>query len=139
MEEMVRRICWFCFVGTSLVAPLLDRAIATGGQNHAYPFSDFGCRRGLGGRAGAIRFGRGSLDAADLQRTATGLLYLDRYVGLNGGGGWGQTNHTATVNAAGLPNAEQCAAHDKGWAHYMGRLSLAAAGQDPGPDRGPHV
>ncbi len=25
------------------------------------------------------------------------------YVGLNGGGGWGQTNHTATVNAAGLP------------------------------------
>ncbi|MGF6308937.1 uncharacterized protein YndB with AHSA1/START domain [Bradyrhizobium sp. i1.8.4] len=38
---------------------------------------------------------------------------------------------------SGLPNAEQCASHDKGWAHYMGRLALAAAGRDPGPDRGP--
>ncbi|MBR0870850.1 SRPBCC domain-containing protein [Bradyrhizobium tropiciagri] len=37
---------------------------------------------------------------------------------------------------SGLPTAEQCAAHDKGWAHYVGRLSLAAAGRDPGPDRG---
>src|SRR6516164_8997989 len=27
------------------------------------------------------------------------------YVGLNGGGGWGQTSHTATVNAIGLPPA----------------------------------
>src|SRR5215831_11082973 len=27
------------------------------------------------------------------------------YVGLNGGGGWGQTSHTATVNAIGLPAA----------------------------------
>src|SRR6185437_8212670 len=25
------------------------------------------------------------------------------YIGLNGGGGWGQTSHTATVNAIGLP------------------------------------
>jgi len=41
---------------------------------------------------------------------------------------------------SGLPNAAQCAAHDKGWAHYIGRLTLAAAGQDPGVDRleGPH-
>ncbi|MGN8547327.1 hypothetical protein ACQPTN_22135 [Bradyrhizobium sp. 13971] len=38
---------------------------------------------------------------------------------------------------SGLPNAAQCESHDKGWAHYMGRLSLAAAGRDPGPDRGP--
>lgn len=38
---------------------------------------------------------------------------------------------------SGLPNAEQCASHDKGWAHYTGRLSLAAAGRDPGPDHGP--
>jgi uncharacterized protein YndB with AHSA1/START domain len=36
---------------------------------------------------------------------------------------------------SGLPNAAQCAAHDKGWAHYLGRLTMAAAGQDPGPDR----
>jgi uncharacterized protein YndB with AHSA1/START domain len=34
-----------------------------------------------------------------------------------------------------LPNEEQCAAHAKGWAHYLGRLSVAAAGRDPGPDR----
>jgi uncharacterized protein YndB with AHSA1/START domain len=34
-----------------------------------------------------------------------------------------------------LPNEEQCAAHAKGWAHYLGRLSIAASGRDPGPDR----
>ncbi|WGS17756.1 MULTISPECIES: SRPBCC family protein [unclassified Bradyrhizobium] len=39
---------------------------------------------------------------------------------------------------SGLPNAAQCASHDKGWAHYLGRLALVAAGQDPGPDHGPH-
>ena len=37
---------------------------------------------------------------------------------------------------SGLPNAEQCASHDKGWAHYLGRLAMAAAGQDPGVDHG---
>ena len=36
----------------------------------------------------------------------------------------------------GLPNAEQCAGHAEGWAHYLGRLTEAAAGRDPGPD--PH-
>jgi outer membrane immunogenic protein len=96
-----------------LVAPLLDRAIATGGQNHAYPFSDFGCRRGPGGRAGAIRFGRGSLDAADLQRAY--FTWTGWYVGLNGGGGWGQTNHTATVNAAGLPPVTTNNFNTSGW------------------------
>ena len=38
---------------------------------------------------------------------------------------------------SGLPNAEQCAGHDRGWAHYLGRLAIAAAGQNPGTDRGP--
>ena len=38
---------------------------------------------------------------------------------------------------SGLPNASQCAGHDRGWAHYLGRLALAAAGRDPGIDRGP--
>jgi uncharacterized protein YndB with AHSA1/START domain len=37
---------------------------------------------------------------------------------------------------SGLPNAAQCASHDKGWAHYMARLAMAAAGQNPGIDRG---
>lgn len=37
---------------------------------------------------------------------------------------------------SGLPNATQCANHNKGWAHYMARLAMAAAGQDPGIDRG---
>jgi uncharacterized protein YndB with AHSA1/START domain len=37
---------------------------------------------------------------------------------------------------SGLPNAGQCAGHDKGWAHYLRRLTMAAAGQDPGIDRG---
>ena len=37
---------------------------------------------------------------------------------------------------SGLPNAEQCARHAEGWAHYFGRLAEAAAGRNPGPDRG---
>src|SRR6266436_4565191 len=37
---------------------------------------------------------------------------------------------------SGLPNAAQCAGHDKGWAHYLGRLTMVAAGQDPGHDVG---
>jgi uncharacterized protein YndB with AHSA1/START domain len=38
---------------------------------------------------------------------------------------------------SGLPNAAQCAGHDKGWAHYLGRLAIAATGRNPGVDRGP--
>jgi uncharacterized protein YndB with AHSA1/START domain len=38
---------------------------------------------------------------------------------------------------SGLPNAAQCASHASGWAHYFGRLAMAAAGQDPGVDRFP--
>jgi uncharacterized protein YndB with AHSA1/START domain len=38
---------------------------------------------------------------------------------------------------SGLPNAAQCAGHDKGWAHYLGRLAMAAAGRNPGVDRFP--
>jgi uncharacterized protein YndB with AHSA1/START domain len=34
----------------------------------------------------------------------------------------------------GLPTAEQCASHADGWAHYLGRLTVVAAGRDPGPD-----
>src|SRR5215470_11003338 len=37
---------------------------------------------------------------------------------------------------SGLPNAAQCASHERGWAHYMARLAMAAAGQNPGIDRG---
>jgi uncharacterized protein YndB with AHSA1/START domain len=33
----------------------------------------------------------------------------------------------------GLPNAEQCAGHAEGWAHYLSRLAEFAAGRDPGP------
>ena len=35
---------------------------------------------------------------------------------------------------SGLPDAETAAAHDKGWTHYLGRLAVAGAGGDPGPD-----
>jgi uncharacterized protein YndB with AHSA1/START domain len=38
---------------------------------------------------------------------------------------------------SGLPNAAQCARHDKGWAHHLERLAVAASGGDPGVDRGP--
>jgi uncharacterized protein YndB with AHSA1/START domain len=37
---------------------------------------------------------------------------------------------------SGLPTEEQAAAHATGWAHYLGRLTTAAAGSDPGPDNG---
>ena len=37
---------------------------------------------------------------------------------------------------SGLPTEAQCANHAKGWAHYLGRLTMAAAGRDPGPDPG---
>jgi uncharacterized protein YndB with AHSA1/START domain len=36
---------------------------------------------------------------------------------------------------SGLPNAAQCAGHGTGWAHYLGRLAMAASGGNPGPDR----
>ena len=35
---------------------------------------------------------------------------------------------------SGLPNAAQCAGHEEGWTHYLGRLAEAARGGDPGPD-----
>ena len=35
---------------------------------------------------------------------------------------------------SGLPDAETCNDHEKGWTHYLGRLSVAATGGDPGPD-----
>jgi len=38
---------------------------------------------------------------------------------------------------SGLPNAAQFAGHNRGWAHYLGRLTLAAGGRDPGIDHGP--
>ena len=37
---------------------------------------------------------------------------------------------------SGLPNAAECASHASGWAHYLGRLAIAAAGGNPGIDRG---
>ena len=38
---------------------------------------------------------------------------------------------------SGLPNAEQCAGHARGWAHYFDRLATAASGGNPGKDLGP--
>jgi len=39
---------------------------------------------------------------------------------------------------SGLPSEAVRASHDKGWGHYLGRLTSAAAGRDPGPDWGPN-
>jgi uncharacterized protein YndB with AHSA1/START domain len=41
------------------------------------------------------------------------------------------------MTQSGLPNEAQCAGHNKGWAHYLGRLSIAATGRNPGVDHGP--
>ena len=35
---------------------------------------------------------------------------------------------------SGLPNQTECDNHERGWAHYVGRLAIVAAGGDPGPD-----
>jgi uncharacterized protein YndB with AHSA1/START domain len=42
-----------------------------------------------------------------------------------------------TFRHTGLPGAEIAQAHAHGWDHYLGRLSVAAQGGDPGPDNGP--
>lgn len=34
----------------------------------------------------------------------------------------------------GLPSEEMAREHEHGWTHYLGRLQIAAAGGDPGPD-----
>ncbi len=34
----------------------------------------------------------------------------------------------------GLPSEEMTTQHEQGWNHYLGRLEIAAAGGDPGPD-----
>ena len=38
---------------------------------------------------------------------------------------------------SGLPSEAQCASHGRGWAHYLGRLAMAATGRSPGVDQGP--
>ena len=38
---------------------------------------------------------------------------------------------------SGFPDEATCASHAKGWAHYLGRLAIAAAGKNPGADLGP--
>lgn len=40
---------------------------------------------------------------------------------------------------SGLPNAEQCAGHAEGWAHYLDRLSEVAADATRGPTHGTAV
>lgn len=35
---------------------------------------------------------------------------------------------------SGLPTKESADSHGHGWQHYLDRLALAGAGQDPGPD-----
>jgi uncharacterized protein YndB with AHSA1/START domain len=37
---------------------------------------------------------------------------------------------------SGLPNEAQCASHNRGWAHYLNRLTIAASGGNPGIDHG---
>lgn len=41
------------------------------------------------------------------------------------------------MTQSGLPNEAQCAGHNTGWAHYLGRLAIVAGGGNPGIDHGP--
>ncbi|NGN42085.1 SRPBCC domain-containing protein [Mesorhizobium sp. CGMCC 1.15528] len=40
---------------------------------------------------------------------------------------------------SGLPDENERASHEKGWKHYLRRLSIAAAGGDPGSDTSPEA
>jgi hypothetical protein len=41
---------------------------------------------------------------------------------------------TVRFSHRGLLGAEAVQGHAHGWDHYLGRLAVAAAGDDPGPD-----
>ena len=41
------------------------------------------------------------------------------------------------ITHSGLPTRDICDGHNLGWAHYISRLAIAAAGGDPGADHGP--
>ena len=58
----------------------------------------------------------------------SGLIEID--LEAQGGGTLLRMTHS------GLPNAEETTNHGRGWAHYLERLAMAAAGGDPGPDTG---
>ena len=68
--------------------------------------------------------GRGG--APGMEKSLVEIDLLDR-----DGGTLVRMTHT------GLPNAYECAGHTRGWTYYLGRLGVAAAGGDPGIDRGP--
>jgi uncharacterized protein YndB with AHSA1/START domain len=41
-----------------------------------------------------------------------------------------------SMTQSGLPDATECAGHERGWTHYFSRLAIAAVGSDPGKDPG---
>jgi uncharacterized protein YndB with AHSA1/START domain len=98
--------------------------------------------KGVGGRSG--RVARGAFkEVVPVHRLAysfgwegdeevppgSGLVEID-LIERNGG-------TLLRMTHSGLPNAAQCANHDIGWAHYLGRLGMSAAGRNPGADLGP--
>jgi uncharacterized protein YndB with AHSA1/START domain len=62
------------------------------------------------------------------ERTPPGSSLIEIDLVDHGGGTLLRMTHS------GLPDAEACASHEKGWTHYFERLAVAAAGGDPGPD-----
>jgi hypothetical protein len=69
------------------------------------------------------------LGLGGFQRAATGLEHRGDHPRPR------RRRHPDTASAhTGLPSKESRALHAAGWSHYLERLSLAAAGRDPGPD-----
>ncbi len=66
-------------------------------------------------------------DDSEKMPPGSGLIEVDL---IDQGGGT-----LVRMTHSGLPDAEQCANHEKGWTHYLARLAIAATGGDPGPDR----
>jgi uncharacterized protein YndB with AHSA1/START domain len=73
----------------------------------------WGWVEGGGSEAGLVPPGSSTVEI-DLEPTATGT--------------------TLRLVHRGLPTEESAENHGMGWEHYLGRLSVAAAGGDPGPD-----
>jgi uncharacterized protein YndB with AHSA1/START domain len=68
-------------------------------------------------------------DGDDIVPPGSGLIEID-LIDRDGG-------TLVRMTHSGLPNAEQCAGHARGWAHYFDRLATAASGGNPGNDLGP--
>ena len=78
------------------------------------------------GNLALIQNADGRLANASVGRVQLGLIEIDLIEQPDG--------TLLRMTHSGLPDAEQCANHADGWAHYLGRLAPVAAGRPAEPD-----